>query len=114
MRNTYLDTIRRKSKARFQSLDTAPGSEGAIAKEASVAPFSADTEIMARTLDGPIQDALDALPSEFKMVVVLADIEGLSYEDVSEVVGRPVGTVRSRLHRGRMLLRDKLKAYNRG
>jgi RNA polymerase sigma factor (sigma-70 family) len=112
MRNSFVDGKRRKARARFDSLDEATRSERQGMHLG--AAFSADTEIMARTLDGPVQDALDALPPEFRMVVVLADIEGLSYEEVSEVVGRPVGTVRSRLHRGRMILKEKLRAYARG
>ena len=68
-----------------------------------------DAQIMARTLDGPIQEALEALPEEFRTVVILADIEELSYEEVSRVVGCPVGTVRSRIHRGRRLLRTALR-----
>jgi RNA polymerase sigma-70 factor (ECF subfamily) len=68
---------------------------------------------MAQTLDEPIQNALEALPVEFRLVVVLADIEGLSYEEVARIAGCPVGTVRSRLHRGRAILKDKLKNYVR-
>ena len=67
-----------------------------------------DLEMMARTLDGPIQDALQALPEEFRIVVILADIEELSYEDISKTLGCPIGTVRSRLHRGRRMLRTML------
>jgi len=114
MRNTFVDGVRRKSKAKFQSLDSVTHPEFGVRREIGISPLRAETEIMARTLDGPIQEALDALPPDFRMVVVLADIEGLSYEEVADVVGRPVGTVRSRLHRGRMILKEKLKSYVRG
>lgn len=113
MRNTFLDGRRRKAKAKFDSLDAAADGGSSGRRELGISPFSADTEIMARTLDGPIQDALDGLPAEFKMVVVLADIEGLSYDEVADVLGRPIGTVRSRLHRARLILKEKLKAYVR-
>ncbi len=55
-----------------------------------------------------LREAIRALPDEFRMAVVLRDLEGLSYEEVAEVLGVPVGTVRSRLARGRALLKEKL------
>lgn len=113
MRNTFLDARRRREKARLHVLDSGAEGEARTHAAARISPFSADTAIMARTLDGPIQDALDALPAEFKMVVILADIEGLTYEEISEVLARPLGTVRSRLHRGRMILKERLRSYVR-
>lgn len=113
MRNTFVDSRRRRDKSKLDSLDAATNAVSGERRELGISPFSADTELMSRTLDGPIQDALDGLPAEFRMVVILTDIEGLSYEEVSNVVGRPIGTVRSRLHRGRMILKEKLGAYVR-
>jgi RNA polymerase sigma-70 factor (ECF subfamily) len=55
-----------------------------------------------------VQAALNSLPKEFRTAVVLADIEGLSYEEISDVMNCSLGTVRSRLHRGRKMLRSKL------
>ncbi len=115
MRNTYIDRVRRQPKARLESLDAdirTPSGE-TMARDIIDLASSPDTALMARTLDGPIQEALEALPQEFRMVVILADIEGLSYEEVSRVAGCPVGTVRSRLHRGRAILKEKLKRYVR-
>jgi RNA polymerase sigma-70 factor (ECF subfamily) len=112
MRNTFVDGMRRRAKAKFHSLESVSRGDTGYRLE-GMGPASADAEIMSRTLDGPIQDALDALPADFRMVVVLTDIEGMSYEDVAEVIGRPVGTVRSRLHRGRVILKEKLKSYVR-
>jgi len=59
-------------------------------------------------LDGAIQAALDGLPEEFRTAVVLVDIEGLSYDEVASALRCPVGTVRSRLHRARQILRAAL------
>ena len=59
-------------------------------------------------LDGIVQVALDKLPQEFRTAVVLADIEGLSYDEVAQALRCPVGTVRSRLHRARQMLREAL------
>jgi len=58
-----------------------------------------------------VQQALAELPSEFREVVVLVDLQGLSYRDAAARIGRPVGTVMSRLHRGRRRLSGVLRAY---
>ncbi|NED61085.1 sigma-70 family RNA polymerase sigma factor, partial [Streptomyces sp. SID10244] len=57
-----------------------------------------------------LQEALDALPPDFRAAVVLCDIEGLSYEEISATLGVKLGTVRSRIHRGRQTIRDHLTA----
>ena len=74
---------------------------------------SAGPEDMAlsQELDSEMQAALGTLPRDFRMAVILSDIEGLSYEEISEAMGCSIGTVRSRLHRGRRLLREKLRPY---
>jgi RNA polymerase sigma-70 factor, ECF subfamily len=115
MRNTYIDRVRRRPKARLESLDTGIDAGGGrtVLREIIDLGSRPEADLMARTLDGPIQEALEALPEEFRIVVILADIEELTYEEVSQVVGCPVGTVRSRLHRGRAILKDKLKKYVR-
>jgi hypothetical protein len=59
-------------------------------------------------LDPEVQEALDALPADFRAAVVLCDLEGLSYEEIAATLGIKVGTVRSRIHRGRVLLREAL------
>ena len=58
--------------------------------------------------DADVQAALDALPPDFRAAVVLCDIEGLSYEEIAATLGIKLGTVRSRIHRGRVLLREAL------
>ena len=60
-----------------------------------------------------VTDALNALPEEFRMVVYLADVEGFSYQEIADIVERPIGTVMSRLHRGRAKLRTALGEYAR-
>jgi RNA polymerase sigma-70 factor, ECF subfamily len=115
MRNTYIDRVRRRPKARIESLDAGSRSSDGQTRVREIIDLESapDLELMASTLDGPIQEALDALPEEFRTVVILVDIESLSYEETSRIVGCPVGTVRSRLHRGRAILKDKLKKYVR-
>jgi RNA polymerase sigma-70 factor (ECF subfamily) len=68
------------------------------------------------SLDDDVAGAIAALPEKFKSVIVLRDIEDLPYEEIAELLEIPIGTVRSRLHRARSLLFDRLKGYaqNRG
>ena len=61
-----------------------------------------------RTFDDDVESALAALPPEFRVAVVLCDVEGLSYEEIADIVGAKLGTVRSRIHRGRAMLRAAL------
>jgi len=63
--------------------------------------------------DSDIKNALQELPDEFRMAVYLADVEGFSYKEIAEIIDIPAGTVMSRLHRGRKLLREKLADYAR-
>ncbi|MGB9696842.1 MAG: sigma-70 family RNA polymerase sigma factor [Ignavibacteria bacterium] len=67
--------------------------------------------IYSSLLDDQVTNALNSLQDDFKTVIILCDLEGLSYEEIAEFVNCPVGTVRSRLHRGRKLLAQKLKKY---
>lgn len=68
-------------------------------------------KIFGGLLEDDIARAIESLPEDFRTVVILSDIEGLSYEEIAEFVDCPVGTVRSRLHRGRKILRAKLFNY---
>ncbi len=64
-------------------------------------------------LDDDVTMALESIPEDFRTVVILCDIEGMTYEEIAEFVDSPIGTVRSRLHRGRKMLREKLFEYGR-
>lgn len=70
-------------------------------------------KMFANTLDDEVITALNSLQDDFKTVVILCDLEGLSYEEIAEFVQCPIGTVRSRLHRGRKMLQQKLLEYAR-
>jgi RNA polymerase sigma-70 factor (ECF subfamily) len=99
--NLFLDGVRRKARIRFDALpedaERLPGNT----------PNPAN-EIDDRLFDPDIQRALDSLPPEFRAAVVLCDIEGLSYEEIAATLDVKLGTVRSRIHRGRAQLRKAL------
>ncbi len=72
-----------------------------------------EEQFLQTVLHGDVERALKALPIAFREAVVLADLEGLSYREISQIVGCPIGTVMSRLSRGRQLLRQALARYGR-
>jgi RNA polymerase sigma factor (sigma-70 family) len=100
--NVFLDKMRRKQRIRFDAL-----SDEAAAR---LATREAGPELTydATHFDDDVQRALDALSPDFRAAVVLCDIEGLSYEEIAATLGVKLGTVRSRIHRGRAQLRDAL------
>jgi RNA polymerase sigma-70 factor (ECF subfamily) len=100
--NLFLDGARRKSKIRFDAL--ADDADSRIPSRAT-AP---DTQVLDGLFDEDVEAALAALPPDFRAAVVLCDIEGLSYEEIADVLGLKLGTVRSRIHRGRTMLRKAL------
>ncbi|MEO6822395.1 MAG: RNA polymerase sigma factor SigE [Candidatus Nanopelagicales bacterium] len=100
--NLFLDGVRRKARIRFDALPEDAGDRLA-GREPNPAQVFDDA-----SYDADVQAALDQLPSEFRAAVVLCDIEGLTYEEIADVLGVKLGTVRSRIHRGRAQLRDAL------
>jgi RNA polymerase sigma-70 factor (ECF subfamily) len=115
MSNTNIDKMRRRPKVQIESLDAPVTLDDGTGIERDVADETQDPErrLLQRLLEEPLQRALDALPQEFRSVVVLSDMEGMSYEEISITLKCPVGTVRSRLHRGRNLLRKMLGPHLR-
>lgn len=112
MTRTHIDTVRRRGRRREVSLD-APIAATGDSLAALLGDVRDDPQYQTEVthLDGEIQAALDRLPEEFRTAVVLADIEGLSYDEVAAAVGCPVGTVRSRLHRARDMMRQALRPH---
>ncbi|MBC8043446.1 MAG: sigma-70 family RNA polymerase sigma factor [Rhizobacter sp.] len=80
-------------------------------KHSSLDSNDMQEQIFGSLLDDEVSRSLDTLPEDFREVVQLCDIEGFTYEEIANMVDCPIGTVRSRLHRGRKILRDKLVEY---
>jgi RNA polymerase sigma-70 factor (ECF subfamily) len=100
--NLFLDQVRRKKRIRFDAL--ADDADARLpGREPDPSRAYDDTH-----LDDDVQAALDALPPDFRAAVVLCDIEGLTYEEIAATLGIKLGTVRSRIHRGRAQLRAAL------
>jgi len=100
--NLFLDGARRKAKIRFDAL--ADDADTRIPSR-TVTP---DAAVLEGLFDDDVETALAALPPDFRAAVVLCDIEGLSYEEIADVLDLKLGTVRSRIHRGRSMLRKAL------
>ena len=100
--NLFLDQARRRSRIRFDPLGDEPEARlvGRIP-----AP---DLQLLEELFDSDVETALAAMAPDFRVAVVLCDVEGLSYEEIADVLGLKLGTVRSRIHRGRSQLRRAL------
>jgi RNA polymerase sigma factor (sigma-70 family) len=100
--NLFLDQARRKAKIRFDTLGD-DGGNGLTSRSAGP-----DRALLETMFDDDVEAALADLPPDFRAAVVLCDVEGLTYEEIADVLSLKLGTVRSRIHRGRSMLRKSL------
>jgi RNA polymerase sigma-70 factor (ECF subfamily) len=111
--NAFINTYRKKQ--RQPKVSDAEQVEdwqiAAAAEHTSSGLASAEQEALDQIGDDEIKRALAELPEDFRMAVYLSDVEGFAYKEIAEIMDTPVGTVMSRLHRGRKLLREKLREY---
>lgn len=109
--NTYISDYR--AKARRPRMSSTDDLIDADVVDADLAVVSAEAEALSGMVDSTIREAMEALPDDFRVAVYLADVEGFSYKEIADMMDTPQGTVMSRIHRGRKLLREALRDYRR-
>jgi RNA polymerase sigma-70 factor (ECF subfamily) len=116
LKNTFINSYRKKQQVPLQSdfAEIEDAFEGRLDDEVRLRSPNPEDVVFETVLDGDVQRALDELPVDYRMAVTLADLEDFSYKEVAEILDIPVGTVMSRLYRGRKALEDAMLAYAKG
>lgn len=111
LKNSFINDFRKKSKepdkTDYDEVEQIYNSEDAHYS----ATVDLRSEIFSGVLGDELSTALNSIPVDFRLIILLSDIEGFTYEEMSKIIGIPIGTVRSRLHRERNMLKDMIKGY---
>lgn len=109
--NTFINRYRRNTRERnvFEGADAAPVGDGVMSRSAMRGLTDPEGNAQRRLIAREIHAALDKLHEDYRLMIVLADVEQLAYREIAEIVGCPVGTVMSRLHRARKLVQEHLQ-----
>ena len=108
---TFYSTCRRKDRRVGEVLSAEIFDTGDATDTLAGTPRSAEAEALDNLGGSGVMRALGELPEAFRQAIYLSDVEGYRYHEIAEIMGTPLGTVMSRIHRGRAMLRDKLSAY---
>ncbi|MGF1467498.1 MAG: sigma-70 family RNA polymerase sigma factor [Sandaracinaceae bacterium] len=110
LHNTFINKYRRSTRERkvLEGRDAEPVGDGVMSRAAMRALTDPISEAHRRLVSAEIQTALEALPEDYRIMILLADVEELSYKEIAAILGCPIGTVMSRLHRARKRLQKRL------
>ncbi len=110
--NTFINQYRKeKREPSLVDFDSIESFHESIEQEVLMSPITDNEADFNQLLDDDVKKALEELPDDFRMVILLSTVEGFSYKEISEMIGFPIGTVMSRIYRGRKMLKEKLTSY---
>ena len=111
--NTFINMYRKNQRNPYQGTidELEDWQMGGAVSATTTVTRSAEAEAIDHLPDSAVKDALQSIPEDFRLAVYFADVEGFSYQEIADIMKTPVGTVMSRLHRGRRMLRERLGSY---